>query len=438
MFKKNDKGAAKPPDVWIIGNAHPNADRSLDWDDPFPNLSDPDVLIVDLTTLTNKVLERLDKQKLVVAQRSIRDKFIKNGTVIIITRPYFSIVQNNCTYSNYSILPARLSTINVTPGNKIKPDDGHSFRAYIDDIKSFSFQIEGWGPKATPPRPDSRPVLTPVLGQGIEDNAGHRLGLTLTLERLNNTGGRPQVLDAGHLVFLPPPTGSMSDALGKILAVFGKVYLLNEVLPDWAERLQIRLVADLESQISELKNEVSQRKKKIDELTEKKNRVLRHRRLLCLKGMGLEEAVADAFKVLGFNDIRKMRGPDREDWIIDIKSNDYLYGVIEVKGADARTKQGDIVQCSKWVDERFSLDGKASKGVFVPNQHREVDYLKSCELRAKFEPNELKYAKIKDICIIPSYVLFEAVEKTLEGNKPSRKMIVEKITGTRGVLHDML
>ena len=437
MFKKNDKDTARSPDVWIVGNRHSNANKSFDWHDPFLNLSDPDVLVVDLTTLTDKVLENLDKEKLVNAQRSICDKFIKNGTVIIITMPYLKISQGGYIYSNYTVLPAELSTRNVSPGTKIKPDDGHSFKTYIDGITSFSFQIEGCSPRIPPLRPDYQPALTTVLGQGIVDNAGHALGLTLTMEQLDGMGGRLQVPNAGRLVFLPPPTEPMDDALGKILAVYGKVYVPNELVPGWAERLQLKPAVALESQILKLKKDATKTQKKIDELTRHKDQILRHRRLLYSKGMALEDATADAFKALGFDDIRKIRGPDHEDWIIDIKSNDYLYGVIEVKGADARTKQGDIVQCSKWVDERFSLDGRTSKGIFISNQYRKNDYLGSVKLRVKFEPNELHHAKIRDICIIPCYVLFEAVKKTLEGNKPSRKAVVEKIVNTRGVLHDL-
>ena len=37
--------AGQNPQVWLLGNDHPAADRSIGWRDLLPNLGDPDALV---------------------------------------------------------------------------------------------------------------------------------------------------------------------------------------------------------------------------------------------------------------------------------------------------------------------------------------------------------------------------------------------------------
>ena len=173
---------------------------------------------------------------------------------------------------------------------------------------------------------------------------------------------------------------------------------------------------------------------KIEQLQSEKKKIQNHLRLLYCKSTPLENAVMEAFKLLGFDEIRKIREPNKEDWVFEFKhEKQFKYGIIEVKGSDTRTKQEDIVQSSKWVDERFAIDKSVSKGIFIPNQHRTKEYSKSKKDKMHFEPNELQYSQMKSICIIPSFVLFEAVKDILDGKKKSRKDI-EKLIASRYVV----
>lgn len=55
--------------------------------------------------------------------------------------------------------------------------------------------------------------------------------------------------------------------------------------------------------------------------------------------------VRDAFILIGFPEIGKIRSPELEDWVFEFKTiSDYDYGVIEVKGSDKRTALSDLVQ----------------------------------------------------------------------------------------------
>ena len=172
----------------------------------------------------------------------------------------------------------------------------------------------------------------------------------------------------------------------------------------------------------------------VSDLRGRRDEILGHRRLLYAKGAELEEAVVDAFRALGFAEAKQMAGADQADCIIDINAGGYLHGLVEVKGADGRTGERHIAQCAKWVDKAHEADGKPSKGIFVSNQHRSAEYPGSTKDRLWFEEKELEYAKMRDICIIPSCVLFEAVKRALDEEAPVRAEMAARIAGTGGVL----
>ena len=212
------------PRVWVLGSAHPSADRSIAWGDPFPNFSDPDVLIVDLTTLTVPVLEGMDGQKLAEARRSIMDKYYSRGIVVVITQPNFSVSKEGSARTNYSMLPIELQTKKVPAGSVITWGSHEIFRAYRPHVEHFSFHIESHEPRlARPPLATLKNFeLFVPPGLEIQDRSQHYLGATLTVSEWDDAERRPSVDEMGQLVLLPPPTGPVRDAIGSILSVYGK------------------------------------------------------------------------------------------------------------------------------------------------------------------------------------------------------------------------
>lgn len=457
-------GIPAPQDrhVWLLGNTHPNADRSIRWDDdPFPNLSDPDALVVDLTTLTGPVLERIGKTKLDQARLLVRDKIISRGTVVAITQPFLPIVAGRAlsgdtfrspsasymgdprSYSNYQIFPTQLATKDVPVGGVIEVDLDHTFKEYVDNVRRFSFYIEQYLPRAILETEISSSVKTelgPVRGQEIKDNSGHDLGMTLTPEVVDHyNGGTLPHGGAGLLTFLPPPTEPIDDAIGRILSALGKNAPHAEPLPAWAEQLSLGRANEYKEQVAELKENKAKIEGEIDRLVHTTDEILAHRRLLYTKGPELEDAVVQAFKALGFGDIELMGSADEEDAAFAMGDGTrYARGVVEAKGSDRGAQMQHILQCKKWANQRVAVDGKASKGILVYNQHRLQPYPESRGARVKFERNQLDQAEMNDICIIPSCALFEAVRRVLDGEEPDRAKIAAKIAASKEVLRDVL
>jgi hypothetical protein len=62
--------------IWTLGLKSSNADKSITWDEPFPNFNEQDVLIIDLNSLTDDILTRIDKSKFREARNQIFNKFV--------------------------------------------------------------------------------------------------------------------------------------------------------------------------------------------------------------------------------------------------------------------------------------------------------------------------------------------------------------------------
>jgi hypothetical protein len=86
------------------------------------------------------------------------------------------------------------------------------------------------------------------------------------------------------------------------------------------------------------------------------------------------------------------------------------------------------------VSEYFGDEKVLAKGVFIPNQHRLSSYPASINDRLHFELNELKFAAMRNICIIPSCVLFDRVSQALKGIPPTRNILEKIIVETKGLL----
>ena len=445
-------GTARGEQVWLLGNTHPAADRSIGWRDRLPNLGDPDALIVDMTTLTEDAIREMGAGKLGQIRRYIEDKFLGGGgTIAVITAAEFSVPLQGLSpgrpiapppggalaapraRSNYSILPVVLDTVPVADGHRILYDELHNYKEYVDTVGHFEFYIAKYNRTIHSSLRGLEFFLDRVDLQDITDNSGHDLGFQLAAAAVR--GDKLDWIEGtGYLVFLPPYTNAEADAIGTLLTYFGRGASRGEAPPPWAKKLSFTRANGIQAQIAGLEADASKIQDQIAKLDRQRAEIMAHRRLLYAKGAELESAVAGAFKTIGFAEARPMGKSDQADCAIDINTGGYLYGLVEAKGADGRTGERHISQCAKWVDKAREADGRPSKGIFVPNQHRRAEYPGSVEDRLWFEKKEIDYAKMRDICIIPSCALFEAAKKALDGEAPDRAEIAARIAGTKGML----
>lgn len=229
-------------------------------------------------------------------------------------------------------------------------------------------------------------------------------------------------------IYVLPPTTKVSVKQGIDLVIntlYGRQ--LKESPPEWEKTINLPGLNKLQGEISSKEQEKIKITQELENLKNKLGELKIFRRLLWTKGPPLEEIVKEAFVFLGFPEIRKIRAPNLEDWIFEFQTlSDYNYGIFEVKGADQRTSLGDLTQCNKWVDDYIRKKLGKAKGIFVPNQHRMREPTNPQD-RKHFEPNEIDYAKTRQICVLPAHEIFNAVIEKMKNNPDINRKNIEKI-----------
>ena len=413
-------------EIWVLGRNHPDADKSFDWTQTISNIADADTVIIDLTSLTREIMNAPNK-KIRNIGYGLKDKLLRNGTLVFILREVLDLNKN---FNSLSIIPFDVSLTDENEGTKINYDKDHPFNDYLSNVKKFDYYIDS--PKISIISNQHLDIIICLYSE-ITDKSGRILGGIYTLE---NSKGESL---GGQVVLLPPPTSiSPRDAITKIISHFKKDNF--EKPPAWTENVSLAGLNKVTEQISKLEKSKKEIESEIETNLIKKRKLSRYLGLLYAQDKQLEKIVKEAFVLLGFKEIRRERDANDEDWMINLDStNDFKFGVLEVKGRGSKTKLADIVQCNKWVDDYLLVEPPIkAKGIFVSNQFRLNEFPASKDDRNRYEPNEREYAKTRNICIIPSHVLFDAVNKVLNGEKPDRKKIEQLILQTNGVLANIL
>jgi hypothetical protein len=406
--------------IWVIGSVGTKADKHIEWVYAWPNFSDFDVLIINLASLAKETLQWLEIAKVNQAERTIADR-VKNGGIVIVIAAPLIIHHSREKYhlTNYQLTPFSVRTTSVETGNEIKYNEQHFFLSYLKDVKKFKFIIDEISLKINPSAEFS--------DCQIKNKAGNYLG----------SGYK---INEGEAFLLPPTEYVTNDDINKIIECFKKPDdEKRDPPPDWVSNVELTGIKEINNKIQELSQIKSNLETELQNKQAERKKLEKYYGLLYLQNKQLENCVRDAFTLLGFNEIKRIRGDELEDWVIDfqtIKGQDH--GIIEVKGRNEKTTQADIVQCNKWADDYRLMDPpKNVKGIFISNQFRLESYPQSRDKRTKFEPNELSFAASREICIIPTYVLFEAVNNALQGKKKSRDEIEKLLFETNGVLTDL-
>lgn len=420
MFgRKGGLAAKQNAPVWLTENGHQGADRSIRWDEDSDNLDYPDILVVDRTTMTADVLQRIDKNKLDRAQTSIWDKLIHVETIIVITQSEFSThssrppagrpdspfsghLRGPHRYSNYYILLAVISARSVPGGSEIRASDWHFFK-YIDAVEGFGFLI-GTDRYKNPPGPTGarEAELHTVRGLDIADNSGHHLGFALTALNMDRHRNSRWPYGPGRLVLLPPPTEPIGEAIEKIVSVYKGASPFAEAPSAWARQIPSARADQVQAQIEQVEGWRGKSDGQIEGLRQQKSEMLGHQRLLYAKCSYLENAVGLAFKARGFAKIGSRGGRGTGDGVLGSSTNGYQRAVVEVKSADKKTGRRHIVQCNKWVNDLVKHSKASVKGVFVPwlripEVDRAQDIFRAQRARLRDQQRRVHHPKLRPV-----------------------------------------
>jgi hypothetical protein len=426
----------RPERIWVLGGKASNADRSIPWQENIPNIANSDKLFIDLNTIP---------PSLSIPEYEIRDYLrymMMAGKVIYVILSPTSVEDTGRLFNMLPVVPELVKvkpcdfdSINPLAVENV-PDEITEYYKYVENCTFFINAIDVrylWGclnPETHwAPEKYSFSNWIKYLRQidilKILNVSCQSIGLASQFELLN--ADKEILHKTGQIIFLPPPTRIISSEIVEVMVNSLRGMEFREEEPDWVLEIRLPKTGELDQQISKEKRTIEEATKKAQKLIQEKAEIEKYRKLLWTYDKPLENTVKDAFILLGFEEIHEGRSRELEDWVIDFKSNnEFVHGVMEVKGREKRTSLDDMNQCFKWVNQYRVQEKKKVKGIFLPNQFRRTERLDS-KKRLMFEPNEIEFAQDFEICVLSTSELFKAVIHILKGNKLSRNDIEKRI-----------
>jgi hypothetical protein len=410
--------------VLLLGRKNSNVDESFEWDyQSTPNIYEPDIILVDLTTLTKETLTKNAKKYEELTQMLL-NKFLNQGLIIFITTPRFRA--GGYIYSeyasNYFLSPIEFGTREITAGKKLIYDLSHPFKNYLLSIERYSFHLilKSLSPffkKVEGSNPSTRLFLQRlnsnsyknVYNTEFQNYEIQMINASLATDNSNNilsVGYQIQAVDinginelSGKVFYLPPSNLPSEEYINLILTDLG-ISEVQEIFPDWIHQVKIAGLDLIESNLQDLYKKRNQLNNSINVTEQSKEKLQGYYNLILSHGSILENAVNASFKELGFDDINNDRGKECEDWRFEFKTGTAIkYGLIEVHGTQGGISLDKINQCKKWVDDYAIKFQEDAKGIFIVNQHRSQRYPESLKKRNDFHPDHIKFAKERKICM---------------------------------------
>ncbi|MFE9380352.1 hypothetical protein [Streptomyces sp. NPDC006855] len=200
----------------------------------------------------------------------------------------------------------------------------------------------------------------------------------------------------------------------------------EEALPSWAEEYKFTEEITLESELSQLEEQLQKIQEGIDSAKSRKATLDQWKLLFTGTGTALEEQAKEAFKILGFE---VEDGPTgRSD--IRLKRNGET-AVVEVKGVGKSAAEKNAAQLEKWLSEE-RLDGTESpKGILLVNAWKSLPLTQRTE--DSFPNQMIAFCTAREHCLITGLQLLAMVRRCL--TDPSRKdEIAESLMRTVGMM----
>jgi len=213
-------------------------------------------------------------------------------------------------------------------------------------------------------------------------------------------------------------TGKIKEVYGgeKKVRIYIPSYMLAEILaaqvkPRWVDGYSFEEKKEKIEEINTLKDGIKQ-----FEMFE---------RLIYTTNTPLEEAVAFAFKFLGFKSVKHLKDPEYHD--VEFKFNNKLY-LVEVKGKGKHGTKKDVLQLGGWIAKKLDEDMKRNEleGLFVINHYRKEDPTKrenSLTEKAK------EYLNLYDSKFIETVHLYELIRNVLDNEITKEEARSEIIKG---------
>jgi hypothetical protein len=417
--------------ILVIGSSDHRRAHCVDWQAPFPNIEEFDLIIINLQSLSQEILDKAWPNIHGEMAKGVRTLFDTGREVFCIINRYLmpTSAGSGAGYvplppTNYSWLPAFVTVSEEKPGTSINIIDKR-FEKYFRAVEQWTFVLDLY----------KEPSFLTAIGLAASQIFAELGGEPVKVENYMLSPvaeNKSRKMIAGTLVakssklkgsihLIPPPTKcSVQEGIEMILDIVGGQP--PKIVPSWRDEIEVPGIKELTCQIDEQIKNISKSQKKIALLQSKIQELDVYRDLISSSGDDLVKAVQITLSDLGIQ--TKITG---KDCPVDLISDQVAVEVTGTKGA--------ITAASEKISQiaRFKESSKRNEKVMlIANTHAD---LKISERNGKtdFTPQVTMYFKAADVCCMASRTLFE-LWKEVKSMKRKAHDITKKMLSSNGIL----
>ena len=402
----------RPSKILVIGSkGHPREVKCYNWAeiDKIPNIADQDAVIIDMTSLTESLLEKIISSKWEVYFK--KDYFLKllasRGQVFVIAVPTVTVEVEYTMNDNYWWSPFTL---------EFAKEKGDTIENVNDEFKRYFHNVKYWNFTMDIDRSDEfvQRLINEFADTVIHELAQTRYRAPIGIQILLPTGAR--------FCFLPPPTEiSTKTAIDIILEDFFGIKTSEMPEPDWIREMRVPGEEQIEKRIEKSVNKIKIEKKEIEKSKREMQSITRFRKLLYTEDEELEQIVRATFRELGAKVIEPKEKNKEDGWI----ETKFGKAVLEIKKAAKSANRAHTRQLDNWVGNCIA-NGKKCKGILVMNHYGD----KPLKERKEPFPSDVRdHAKEarpgNPFCLLTTVELFRAFCAFKEGKVPSDKIFMK-------------
>lgn len=390
---------------WVLGNSIGGI-KSINWiGQSLESFANCGTLIVDLTTLSDEILEAITWNRVTDLKNEIYKRFHAGGDIICILQKRRNVTKERSSVENYFWSPLHFGLQPVNRGTGLDADAACKF-SYLEKIKHWDLTITSVSP--------TQEIVSRIYNDNDE-----------TIGGLYSSSSPKQTGKFFILPSLDIPSKSLNVLL-ESLNIFEKTSP-----PPWISKITVPKISELQNAVAPIDEKIASLEKEKESFLSEIMKLENYKKLLYCKDTELEESIKIALEFLGLSNV-KFGEPGKDDLLFDLKTTDFQICSIEVKGREKSVKLDDFRELDNWVTDHLAK-GITAKGMMVANAFRLDDPIDSKEPRMDFS-NFSDYYKLRNYCVMPTLTLLELVKHKLAVNDLSSKKIEETIVKSNSVL----
>lgn len=419
-----------------------------------PNPSDNDVIIMNLTSLTNSSAVRWFDFFNKFSELTTVQVLANDGLIVIIGDPVFW-TQESSFFTDPSEGGIGLPFLSWTGiefdwdkrhgETKILTDLGPSKKPYISYIEKISqwdyclrdhkfsnklYDIAKSVLFKTGRLTDPIFELEKICENRYGGHIVFAIRLFISETRYDGAGDwSSKNKNEGRIIFLPQIDVPEEELLAIVLTdILGIQVVVPE--PSWASAIVAPGQPDIDTRITQIDHEIATLEVELKDAEENRKRVRRCVHLLYKLGTELEDAVRDILRSLG-STIEPPVERDKEDGWLKVEIGGEIFeGVLEIKGT--RKDQFSVYglrQVMEWKSRGVANRKKKYKGIFVGNRGAGKDI---SNRREPFNKGWTDTAELDEIVVLDTQDLYKLYCRSCEGNL-DKDQFWKVLFGTNGV-----